>query len=207
MNKTKSHAQSTKLSRAVWKAGNLLYPLPAVLVTVGDLKGVKNVFTVAWAGTVSSKPPMCSISVRPERYSYGLIKKHRSFVINLTTKKLLRAVDWCGVKSGKDFDKFKEMKLTPLPAQKVSAPLIAESPINIECQVKDILSYGSHDMFTAEVVAVNVNPEFFADEKSAAFSLIRSAPICYVHGHYYELGRHLGFFGFSVQKKGKKTKK
>jgi flavin reductase (DIM6/NTAB) family NADH-FMN oxidoreductase RutF len=188
--------------RDQWKAGNSLYPLPAVLITVGDINGIKNVFTVAWTGTVSSDPPMCHISVRPERYSYELLKKHKSFVINLTTKKLLYALDWCGVKSGRDFDKFKKMNLTPIPAQKVSAPLIKESPINIECQVKDIYHYGSHDMFVAEVVAVNADPAYM-DPKTGKFDFMKSKPICYSHGAYYEIGKYLGKFGYSVQKKKK----
>jgi flavin reductase (DIM6/NTAB) family NADH-FMN oxidoreductase RutF len=194
--------------RLHWKPGNALYPLPAVLVSVGDIKGEKNIFTAAWAGTISSDPPMCSISVRPERYSHGFIKKHKSFVINLTTKKLLKATDWCGVKSGRDFDKFKMMKLTAIPAQKISAPLIKESPVNIECIVKEIFHYGSHDMFTAEVAAVNADPTYL-QQKSGKFDFMKTHPICFLHGGYYEVGKYLGKFGFSVEKKygGSKKKK
>jgi flavin reductase (DIM6/NTAB) family NADH-FMN oxidoreductase RutF len=194
------------MKRCHWKAGNSLYPLPAVLVSVGDIKGIKNIITVAWAGTIASDPPMCSISVRPERYSNAIIRKHKSFVINLTSKKLAFATDWCGVKSGRDFDKFKEMKLTAIAAQKVSAPLIKESAVNIECVVKDILHYGTHDVFLAEIVAVNADPSYI-DKKSGKFDFMKSNPICFLHGAYYEVGKYIGKFGYSVAKKKKKGKK
>ncbi|MDR3243307.1 MAG: flavin reductase family protein [Elusimicrobiota bacterium] len=185
--------------RKQWKAGNSIYPLPVVLVSVGDIKGVKNIITLAWVGTIVSEPPMCSISVRPERYSNKIIKDSKEFVINLTTKKLAYATDWCGVKSGRDFDKFKEMRLTPIAAQKVKAPLIKESPINIECKVKDILSYGTHDIFISEVVAVNASPAYI-NSKTGDFDFMKTKPICYCHGHYYEVGKYVGKFGWSVQK-------
>ena len=142
------------MSKQSWKPGNMLYPLPAVLVTVADKEGRQNVFTVAWTGTVCSDPAMVSISVRPERYSYHMIEETGEFVINLTTEKLTFATDYCGVKSGRDVDKFKEMKLTPIPAKEVSAPLLLESPVNIECKVKEIIKLGTHDMFLADIVAV-----------------------------------------------------
>jgi len=185
--------------RKQWKAGNSIYPLPVVLVSVGDIKGVKNIITLAWVGTIVSEPPMCSISVRPERYSNKIIKANKEFVINLTTKKLAYATDWCGVKSGRDFDKFKEMRLTPIAAQKVKAPLIKESPINIECKVKDIISYGTHDIFISEVVAVNAAPAYI-NSKTNDFDFMKTKPICYCHGHYYEVGKYVGKFGWSVQK-------
>ncbi|MDR0822398.1 MAG: flavin reductase family protein [Endomicrobium sp.] len=188
------------MERLKWKVGNSLYPLPAVLISCGDLDGIKNIITVAWAGTIASDPAMVSISVRPERYSHGLIMKNKSFVINLAAKKLIYALDWCGVKSGRDFDKFKTMKLTAIKAQKVSAPLIKESPINIECAVKDIKHYGSHDVFLSEVIAVNADPSFM-NVKTGKFDFMKCRPICFCHGNYYEVGKHLGNFGFSVRKK------
>ena len=177
----------------------MLYPLPAVLVTVADKQGNQNIFTVAWAGTVCSDPAMVSISVRPERYSYHMIEETGEYVINLTTEKLTYATDYCGVKSGRDVDKFKEMKLTPVAADKVSAPLLAESPVNIECKVKEIIKLGTHDMFLAEVVAVHAD-EAYMDEKGK-FSLTKAHPMVYSHGTYFSLGKELGTFGYSVRKK------
>lgn len=194
------------MGKQSWKPGNMLYPLPAVLVTVADKDGRQNVFTVAWTGTVCSDPAMVSISVRPQRYSYHMIEETGEFVINLTTAKLAYATDYCGVRSGRDVDKFKEMHLTALPAEKVSAPLIAESPVNIECKVKEIIKLGTHDMFLAEVVAVHAD-EAYMDEKGK-FSLTKAEPMVYSHGTYYTLGEELGSFGYSVRKKaGKKKKK
>ena len=190
------------MGKQSWKPGNMLYPLPAVLVTVADKQGNQNVFTVAWTGTVCSDPAMVSISVRKERYSYHMIEETGEFVINLTTKKLAFATDYCGVKSGRDVDKFKEMHLTPLPGEKVAAPLLLESPINIECKVKQIIPLGTHDMFLAEVVAVHAD-EAYMDEKGR-FSLVKAEPMVYSHGTYYSLGKELGSFGYSVRKKKKK---
>lgn len=186
------------MGKQSWKPGNMLYPLPAVLVTVADKEGRQNVFTVAWTGTVCSDPAMVSISVRPGRYSYHMIEETGEFVINLTTADLAYATDFCGVKSGKDVDKFKEMHLTPLPAQEVKAPLLKESPVNIECKVKQILKLGTHDMFLAEVVAVHAD-EAYMDEKGK-FSLSKANPMVYSHGTYYTLGKELGSFGYSVKK-------
>ena len=186
------------MGKQSWKPGNMLYPLPAVLVTVADKQGKDNVFTVAWTGTICSDPAMVSISVRPERYSYHMIEETGEFVINLTTAKLAYATDYCGVKSGKDIDKFKEMKLTKLPAQQVKAPLIQESPVNIECKVKQVLKLGTHDMFLAEVVAVHAD-EAYINEKGT-FSLAKADPMVYSHGTYYTLGKELGSFGYSVRK-------
>lgn len=190
------------MGKQSWKPGNMLYPLPAVLVTAADKQGKQNVFTVAWTGTVCSDPAMVSISVRPERYSYHMIEETGEFVINLTTAKLAYATDYCGVKSGRDVDKFKEMHLTPLPADKVSAPLIDESPVNIECKVKQVLKLGTHDMFLAEVVAVHAD-EAYMNEKGT-FSLSKADPMVYSHGTYYTLGKELGSFGYSVRKKKNK---
>lgn len=176
----------------------MLYPLPVVMVSVADKNGRNNIITIAWAGTVCSNPPMVSISVRPERYSYDIIKETGEFVLNLTTKDLTYATDYCGVKSGRDVDKFKEMGLTALPGKEVKAPLIAESPVNIECKVTQILPLGSHDMFLAEVVAVHVD-EKYMDEKGK-FHLDKAEPIAYSHGDYLATGELLGTFGYSVKK-------
>ncbi len=187
------------MGKRSFKPGNMLYPLPVVLVTATDKEGRDNVLTVAWAGTVCTNPPMVSISVRPSRYSYQMIEDTREFVINLTTKALAYAADYCGVKSGKDIDKFQEMKLTKEKAQIVTAPLIAESPVNIECKVKENLALGSHHMFLAEVVAVTVD-ERYMDEKDK-FHLSAADPIVYSHGEYYTLNEMIGSFGYSVKKK------
>ena len=144
------------MGKQLWKPGNMLYPLPVVMVSLADRDGRPNIITLAWVGTVCTNPPMVSISVRPERYSYPILKESGEFVINLTTKELAFATDYCGVKSGRDVDKFKEMGLTPIPASEVKAPMIKESPVNIECKVRQILPLGSHDMFLAEIVAVDV---------------------------------------------------
>lgn len=177
----------------------MLYPLPVVMVSVADSNGKANIITIAWAGTVCTNPPMVSISVRPERYSYNIIKDTGEFVINLTTKDLAYATDYCGVKSGRDADKFAEMKLTAAKAEYVKAPLIAESPVNIECRVKQIIPLGSHDMFVAEVLAVHAD-EKYKDEKGK-FCLEKAEPIVYSHGEYLTCGEKIGTFGYSVKKK------
>lgn len=192
------------MSRKIWKPGNMLYPVPAVMVTVGDSE-ISNIITIAWAGTINSDPAMVSISVRKSRYSHELLMKHKEFVINLVTKKLAFAMDYCGVKSGRDVDKFKEMKLTKGRASKVNVPIIEESPVGIECKVKDVISLGSHDMFLAEVVAVSVD-EKYMDEKGG-FNLEAANLIAYSHGKYYTLGERIGKFGYSVRKNKKKSKK
>jgi flavin reductase (DIM6/NTAB) family NADH-FMN oxidoreductase RutF len=193
------------MSKILWKPGTMIYPLPAVMVSCGSTLEEYNIVTISWTGTICTDPPMCYISVRPTRFSYGIIKKYGEYVINLTTKKLAFAADWCGVKSGSDHNKFEEMGLTPGPASKVKAPVIMESPVNIECIVKEIKELGTHHMFISEVVAVQAENDFF-DEKTGLFRLNDSGPICYTHGKYYETGNFIGKFGFSVQKK-KKTKK
>lgn len=186
------------MGKQSWKPGNMLYPLPVVLISVADSHGENNVFTVAWAGTICSDPPMVSISVRPERYSYHMIKETGEFVINLTTEELAYATDYCGVKSGKDVDKFKKMKLTPIPADIVKAPMIEESPVNIECVVKEIKKLGTHDMFIAQVVAVHADEKYMDGKKR--FHLEKAKPIVYMHGKYMSLGKILGTFGYSVKK-------
>ncbi|MGE4214796.1 MAG: flavin reductase family protein [Anaerotignaceae bacterium] len=187
------------MGKDIWKPGTVLYPVPAVMVSCGTMEGEKNIITIAWAGTINSDPAMTYISVRPERHSYELIKKSGEFVINLTTENLVRACDYCGVKSGRDMDKFKELNLTAAKASKVSAPIIYESPVNIECKVKDIIPLGTHHMFFAEVVAVSVSDEFM--DKTGKFHFNNTNPVCYSHGEYFGLGNSLGKFGFSVQKK------
>lgn len=186
------------MSKELWKAGNMLYPLPVVMVSMADRDGKFNIITIAWAGTVCTNPPMVSISVRPERYSYPVLKDTGEFVINLTTRNLVFATDFCGVKSGRDIDKFRELRLTPLAASQVRAPLIAESPVNIECKVRQIMPLGSHDMFLADVVAVHAD-ENYMDEKRK-FHLDRAEPIVYSHGAYLCCGEQLGTFGYSVKK-------
>ena len=193
------------MAKQIWKPGNMLYPLPAVMVSVADKEGNPNIITVAWAGTVCTNPPMVSISVRPERYSYHMIDETGEFVINLTTEKLAYATDYCGVRSGKDVDKFKELHLKPEKADYVSAPLIAVSPVNIECKVVKKETPGSHHIFLAEVKAVHVD-DAYMDQKGR-FALEKTDPIVYVHGQYYSLGKLLGTFGYSVKKPTKKNGK
>lgn len=191
------------MSKQLWKAGNMVYPLPAVMVSCGSMeKG--NIITIAWTGTICTNPPMVYVSIRPTRYSYEIIKESKEFVINLTTKDLARATDFCGVKSGKDHDKFKENRLTPIKGDFVNAPMIEESPVNIECRVTEIKELGSHHMFIAEVLGVHAD-EKYMDEKGK-FNLSDSNPICYSHGTYYDIGKSLGTFGYSVAKKKKKRK-
>ena len=187
------------MAKQVWKAGNMVYPLPAVMVSTADKEGNTNIFTVAWTGTVCTNPAMVYISVRPERYSYHMIEESGEFVINLTTEALTYATDYCGVRSGKDVDKFKEMGLTAIPASVVKAPMIGESPVNIECKVREIKPLGSHDMFLADVVAVHAD-EKYMDEKHK-FHLEQAEPIIYSHGTYFACGEQLGTFGYSVKKR------
>lgn len=186
------------MERQVWKPGNMVYPVPAVMVSTADQDGKANIITVAWTGTICSDPAMLYISVRPERYSYHMIKETGEFVVNLTTKKLARAADYCGVRSGRDVDKWKEMGLTPGKAQKVSAPLILESPVNIECKVTEVKELGSHHMFLAQVLAVDVDGAYL-DEKGK-FKLNQTGLLAYSHGEYLELGKGIGTFGYSVKK-------
>ncbi len=181
-----------------WKPGNMLYPIPAVMVSCGSMEK-PNIITIAWAGTVCSSPAMVSISIRKERYSYDIIKENKQFVINLVTKDLVKKADYCGVKSGREVDKFTEMKLTPRKGSHVNAPSIEESPVNIECTVKQIIPLGSHDMFLAEVAGVTVDKRYM--DAKGRFHLNQSGLIVYSHGEYYSLGELLGKFGYSVKKK------
>ncbi len=185
-----------------WRAGNMLYPLPAVMVSCRRGEERPNIITVAWTGTVCSDPAMVYISVRPERYSYDIIRESGEFVINLTTEALAKATDWCGVRSGRDVDKFEAMNLTAAPSRYVSAPSIAESPVNIECRVTQRIPLGSHDMFIAEVLGVTADAEYM--DSDGHFDLAASAPLVYSHGAYFSQGEKIGKFGFSVQKKRKK---
>ncbi len=188
--------QNNKLK---WKGGTLLAPLPAVMVSCGTLEK-PNIITIGWTGILSSDPPKTYVSVRPERYSHGLIKKNGKFVINLTTEKLIKATDFCGVRSGRDNDKFALCSLTAVPAHELDdTPVIAECPLSLECRVTDVIPLGSHDMFMADIVAVDVSSEL-VDEKGA-LHLEREGLISYAHGDYFALGKKLGDFGISVRKK------
>lgn len=184
------------------KAGNLLNPTPVVMVSCGETPDEYNIITVAWCGTVCSDPPMCYISVRPERHSYPILKERKEFVINLVSTELAERTDWCGVRSGKKFNKFLETDLTPVRGSAVKAPMIFESPVNLECVVKQVIPLGTHDMFLAEIVAVHANESLF-DPQSGAMRLERAHLVSYSNGHYYELGKIIGKFGFSVEKKNK----
>lgn len=187
------------MAREFWRGGNMLYPVPAVMVSCSRKNEKPNIITVAWAGTVCSDPVMLSISVRKERYSYSIIKETGEFAVNLVTAGLVKAADYCGVRSGREVDKFRECHLTPIPSRTISSPTIAESPLTLECRVKQVIALGSHDMFLAEVTAVSVD-ERYMDEKGK-FHLNKSGLVAYSHGEYFELGKKLGKFGFSVRKK------
>lgn len=178
----------------------MIYPVPAVLVTCGDSPDNWNMLTVAWTGTICTDPAMCYISVRPSRHSYELIKASMEFTINLTSADMAKATDWAGVKSGRDYNKWQETGLTPIKGERVSSPYIAESPLSIECRVRDILHLGSHDMFIAEVVNVLADDRFI-DPDTGAFRLDQAGLMAYSHGKYYELGKYIGHFGWSVKKK------
>ncbi|HOM02195.1 MAG TPA: flavin reductase family protein [Acetivibrio sp.] len=189
------------MAKQLWKPSTILNPVPAVMVSCCDREGKPNIITIAWAGTINSKPPMVSISIRKERYSYNLIKEKGQFVINLTTRKLAFAADFCGVKSGRDVDKFEAMKLTCEKASVVDVPMIKESPVNIECTVKDIIELGSHDMFIAEIEAINVDESII--DKNGRLCMEKADLICYSHGEYWSLEKSLGYFGYSITKKKK----
>lgn len=183
-----------------WKPGTMIYPLPAVLVSCGCEPSEYNLLTVSWVGTVCTNPPMCYISVRPERHSYPILKKNGEYVINLTTRAMAFATDWCGVVSGKDYRKFEEMMLTPGRASVVHAPLIEESPLCIECRVREVQALGSHDLFLSDVVNVRADEQFL-DPETGAFDMRKADLLAYVHGKYYGLGDLIGHFGWSVRKK------
>lgn len=190
------------MAKQIWKPGNMVYPLPAVMVSTADKNGEDNIITVAWTGTICTNPAMLYISVRPERYSYHMIKESGEFVVNLTTEELAKATDWCGVRSGRDVDKWKEMGLTRGKSETLQySPCIKESPVNIECKVDQILELGSHHMFTAKVQAVQVDDRYM--QENGKFDLASSRLLTYSHGEYYSLGKKLGTFGYSVKKKNR----
>lgn len=189
------------MNRQQWKPGNMLYPVPAVMVTCKRPGEKANIITVAWAGTICTNPPMVSISVRPERYSYDIIRETKEFAVNLTNEDLVYAADFCGVKSGRDTDKFKETGLTPIELEHIGAPGIGESPVIIECRVMEIKELGSHHMFLAQVVGVSVDEKYMTE--TGKFDLNLSRLIAYSHGEYFALGRKIGKFGYSVEKKKK----
>ena len=192
------------MSKVTWKSGTFIYPLPAVMVSCGTMEE-SNIITVAWTGIINTDPAMCYISVRPTRHSYEMIKKTGEFVINLTTKDLAYATDWCGVKTGAKVDKFKEMKLTKEKANFVNCPMIKESPVSVECKVKEIRELGSHHMFVAEILGINADEKYI--NENGAFDISKCDLIAYSNGNYYSLGKKIGRFGFSVQKKKKTAKK
>ncbi|WP_346663880.1 flavin reductase family protein [uncultured Merdimonas sp.] len=188
------------MGKQIWKPGNMLYPLPAVLVSAADKKGEAGILTVAWTGTICTNPAMLYISVKPERYTYHMIRETGEFVVNLTTKKLARVTDWCGVRSGRDVDKWEETGLTKGRASRlVYAPLIEESPVNLECQVTEVKELGSHHMFLARILAVQADEAYM--NENGKFELNETGLIAYSHGEYFSLGEDLGRFGFSVKKK------
>lgn len=189
------------MSKKIWKSGTFIYPIPAVLVSCGNMEK-SNIITVAWTGIINTNPARVYISVRPERYSYNLIKESGEFVINLTTEKLAYATDWCGVRSGAKFDKFKEMNLTKEKAEFVSAPLIKESPVSVECKVIEEKNFGSHTMFLAEVLSIDADEKYMDD--NGAFDISKCNLIAYANGGYYQLGKKIGKFGYSVEKKTSK---
>ena len=189
-----------------WKPGTLIYPLPAVLVSCGETPEEYNLLTIAWTGTVCTNPPMCYISVRKERHSYDIIRRTGEFVINITTEELAKATDWCGVRSGRDENKWEAMGLTPMATEHVKAPIVAESPLSICCRVRQVVELGSHDMFIADVVGIEAD-ERYLDPETGKFSLYKAKPIVYSHGEYFSLGKMLGHFGWSVRKKKTKQRK
>lgn len=191
------------MAKIDFKPGTMVYPVPAVMVSCGSTPDEYNIITIAWTGTINSNPPMCYISVRPERHSFGIIKRNGEFVINLTTQNMAKETDWCGCRSGSKFNKWEEMKLTPAHAKIVKAPIIAESPVSIECIVKQEINLGSHVMFIAEVVNVRVDDKYMIGE-TGRFDLESANPLVYSHGGYFKLGQKIGKFGFSVEKKKKK---
>ena len=195
----KKSAKSMIGKKQTWRAGNMLYPVPAVMVSMAREGEKPNIITVAWAGTVNSDPVMLSISVRKERYSHAILSETGEFVVNLVNEPLVKACDYCGVRSGRDVDKFSQMKLTPAAVEGVAAPAVAESPVNLACRVKQVIPLGSHDMFLAEVVSVTVD-ERYMDEKGT-FHLNDAGLVAYSHGAYFKLGKEIGTFGYSVRKK------
>lgn len=201
----KTATQETTPTKQSWKPGTLIYPLPAVLVSCGATPEEYNMLTVAWTGTVCTEPPMCYISVRKQRHSYDIIRRNGEFAINLTTEAMARATDWCGVRSGRNENKWEAMGLTPMSNPHIAAPIIAESPLSICCKVRQVVELGTHDMFLADVVGIEAD-ERYIDPETGKFSLDKARPIVYSHGEYYTLGKLIGHFGWSVKKKNTKRK-
>lgn len=203
-----SEATGHRFKKQSWKPGTLIYPLPAVLVSCGTTPEEYNLLTIAWTGTICTNPPMCYISVRKERHSYELIRRSGEFAINITTEAMARATDWCGVRSGRDNNKWEAIGLTPMPTEHISAPIVGESPLSICCRLREVKELGSHDMFIADVVGIEAD-ERYIDPETGKFSLDKARPIVYSHGEYYTLGELIGHFGWSVRKpsKGKTTKR
>lgn len=199
--RTDRQQHTPEIRKKIWKPGNMLYPLPAVMVSAARPDEKPNIITVAWAGTINSDPAMLSVSVRKERYSHAILCETREFVVNLVNEPLVRACDYCGVRSGRDVDKFAQMKLTAIPVEGVRAPAIAESPVNLACKVTQVLPLGSHDMFLAKIVSVTVD-ERYLDEKGT-FHLNDAGLVTYSHGAYFRLGKELGTFGYSVHRSKK----
>lgn len=190
------------MGKVSWKSGTFIYPIPAVMVSCGDMEK-SNIITVAWTGILNTNPATVYISVRPTRYSYNIIKETKEFAINLTTTKLARATDWCGVKTGAKFDKFKEMNLHKEKANFINCPLIKESPVSIECKVKEIKNLGSHHMFIADVLSIDADDKYI--DENGAFDISKCDLIAYANGGYYSLGKKVGKFGYSVQKKKRRN--
>ena len=203
-----SETTGQRFKKLSWKPGTLIYPLPAVLVSCGTTPEEYNLLTIAWTGTICTNPPMCYISVRKERHSYDLIRRSGEFAINITTEAMARATDWCGVRSGRDNNKWEAMGLTPMLTEHISAPIVGESPLSICCRLREVKELGSHDMFIADVVGIEAD-ERYIDPETGKFSLDKARPIVYSHGEYYTLGELIGHFGWSVRKpsKGKTTKR
>lgn len=197
--------KTNTMGKVNFKPGTMIYPLPAVLVGCGASEEDYNLITVAWTGILCTNPPVCYISIRPERHSYGLIKKYGEFTINLTTQALAKATDWCGVKSGRDYDKFKECGLQAAAGEEVKAPIVVESPLSLECKVRQSLPLGSHEVFIADIINIQAD-EKYMDPETGKFDLARSGLLVYAHGNYYETGDTIGRFGWSVQKKKKENK-
>lgn len=187
-------------NKEIWRPGNMIYPLPAIMVSCGASPDEYNVFTASWVGTICSDPAMCFVSIRQSRHSYDIVKRNMAFTLNLTNEDLARATDWCGVRSGRDYNKFAEMNLTPVKGIKVNAPYINEAPMSIECRVKQIIHLGTHDMFIADVMNVLADKRFI-DPQTGEFDLKKANLIAYSHGEYFKLGEKIGNFGWSVKKK------
>lgn len=187
-------------NKEIWRPGNMIYPLPAMMVSCGATPDEYNVFTASWVGTICSDPAMCFVSIRQSRHSYEIVKRNMAFTLNLTNEDLARATDWCGVRSGRDYNKFAEMNLSPMKGVKVDAPYINEAPMSIECRVKQIIHLGTHDMFIADVMNVLADKRFI-DPQTGEFDLKKANLIAYSHGEYFKLGEKIGNFGWSVKKK------